>query len=54
MGQNTAPDPPRTPRPVVRWGCTAHRTPAGQDCQWCAEQGELFPRTDATRRRSTR
>jgi len=41
---------PRPRRPVhrraapVRWGCTEHRTPPGQDCTWCGEQGALFTR----------
>ena len=46
----------RQQRVVVRWGCDLHRTPAGQDCQWCLQQGELFPRDHAAthRRRRTR
>lgn len=28
--------------PVV-WGCSTHRTPAGEACQGCLAQGELFP-----------
>ena len=38
-------------RVVVRWGCELHRTPAGQDCHWCTQQGELFPRDQATTHR---
>ena len=35
-------------RPVaVRWGCVEHRTPAGQVCDWCTAQGELFARAEA-------
>ena len=35
-------------RPVaVRWGCAEHRTPAGQPCDWCTAQGELFARAEA-------
>jgi hypothetical protein len=30
-------------------GCPAHGTPAGQRCEQCARQGELFSRTDAAR-----
>ena len=43
-------------RPVaVRWGCTEHRTPAGQVCDWCTQQGELFARAEARSvRRRTR
>jgi hypothetical protein len=26
----------------VVWGCSIHRTPAGQECQGCADQGELL------------
>lgn len=32
---------------AVRWGCTEHHTPAGQPCQWCPDQGELFTRAEA-------
>lgn len=46
---NTRPEIPR-PREAVRWGCAEHRTPAGQPCQHCADQGELFARADARRR----
>lgn len=43
------------PRAAVVWGCTEHRTPAGQVCHWCDEQDELFTRTDAApnRKRTT-
>jgi RNase P subunit RPR2 len=34
---------------VVVWGCKEHQTPAGQECQGCADQGELFSRADAAR-----
>lgn len=48
---------PRPREPVV-WGCAQHRTPAGQACPGCADQGELFTRADAGtttyRPRSTR
>jgi hypothetical protein len=27
---------------VVVWGCSIHRTPRGQECTGCADQGELF------------
>ncbi len=54
--QHAQASPPAVPRPraAIRWGCNEHRTPAGQPCEHCAEQGELFPRTDAgtTRRRN--
>lgn len=44
---------PKPQKPVyrrgqaVRWGCAEHRTPAGEPCGWCAQQGELFGRTEA-------
>ncbi len=31
---------------AVLWGCKEHQTPAGQECQGCADQGELFTRAD--------
>lgn len=34
---------------VVVWGCDIHSTPAGQNCQGCADQGELFSPTDVPR-----
>ncbi|MCA1681575.1 MAG: hypothetical protein LC700_00045 [Actinobacteria bacterium] len=37
-------------RVVVWWG-ELHRTPAGQECHWCTQQGELFPRDQATTHR---
>lgn len=33
-------------RRVVVWGCNENQTPAGQECQGCADQGELFTRAD--------
>lgn len=27
---------------VVVWGCHIHRTPRGEECQGCADQGELI------------
>jgi hypothetical protein len=30
-----------TRRSVV-WGCAIHRIPAGEECQGCADQGELL------------
>lgn len=44
-------------REEIRWGCAEHRTPAGQACRGCADQGELFTRADSgasTYRRRTR
>jgi len=29
---------------VVVWGCKEHQMPAGEECQGCADQGELFTR----------
>jgi hypothetical protein len=34
-------------RRVVVWGCKEHQTPPGDECQGCADQGELFTRADA-------
>ncbi len=36
-------------RRIVVWGCTEHQTPVGQDCQGCADQGQLFSRADAAK-----
>jgi hypothetical protein len=48
---STAPSDPTTGthpnRRVVVWGCKEHQTPPGQECQGCADQGELFTRADA-------
>lgn len=52
MGQRPKPRvKQQTPRQraVVVWGCKDHQTPAGQECQGCADQGELFTRADAVR-----
>jgi len=57
---NTQPsDPSSDPNPnrqvaqrqgrVVVWGCKEHQTPAGEECQGCADQGELFTRAEATK-----
>lgn len=35
-------------RRVVVWGCDIHQTPAGETCQGCYDQGELFSRADAS------
>jgi hypothetical protein len=51
MSKRTRRRPQRTALPV-RWGCVQHQTPAGRDCRWCATQGVLFARTDATRRKT--
>jgi hypothetical protein len=32
-------------REPVMWGCHVHRTPRGIECWYCADQGELFPRS---------
>lgn len=37
--------------PVVRWGCTEHKTLPGQDCTWCTKQGQLFSRAESGTRR---
>lgn len=42
-------------RRVVVWGCKEHQTPAGEECQGCIDQGELFTLADtakSVRRRS--
>jgi hypothetical protein len=31
----------------VVWGCKEHQTQAGEECQGCLDQGELFTRADA-------
>lgn len=56
MGQRDGRSRQWRQRVVVRWGCDLHQTPAGQDCQWCIQQGELFLRAEAAthRRRRTR
>jgi hypothetical protein len=42
-------------RRVVVWGCDIHRTPAGTECQGCADQGELLTRSEiCSDRRNTR
>lgn len=33
-------------REPVWWGCAKHRTPPGQECRRCADQGELFSRAE--------
>jgi YspA, cpYpsA-related SLOG family len=33
-------------RRLVGWGCDTHRTPRGQQCQGCADQGELLSRAN--------
>jgi len=41
-------------RRIVIWGCAIHRTPPGEACRGCADQTELFTRTEVantTRRR---
>jgi hypothetical protein len=48
MSEQQRPVVPQQREPV-RWGCHEHRTPAGQDCEHCAQQGELFARADAGR-----
>lgn len=34
---------------VVVWGCKEHQTPAGEECQGCADQGELFTHAEAAK-----
>lgn len=41
-------------RRVVVWGCKDHGTPAGETCQGCLDQGQLFGRVDVPRRRTWR
>ena len=31
---------------IVVWGCNEHRTPRGEVCQWCLDQGDLFGHAD--------
>jgi hypothetical protein len=49
-------EPQRQYHRVVVWGCAIHRTPRGQECQGCADQGELLTWGDIHRatRRTTR
>ncbi len=45
----------RQHRRVVMWGCDIHRTPAGTECQGCADQDELLTWDDIRgERRDTR
>lgn len=39
-------DAPRRRAPVW-WVCAEHRTPPGQECRHCADQGELFTRAES-------
>lgn len=41
-------------RRVVTWGCRVHQTPAGQECQGCADQGELLSWDDIREARRQR
>jgi hypothetical protein len=41
-------------RRIVIWGCGTHRTPAGETCQGCLDQGDLFDRTDVPAQRTFR
>lgn len=41
-------------RTVVVWGCAIHLTKAGEACQHCADQAELFPRSEVPHRRRRR
>jgi hypothetical protein len=41
----------RPHRRSVVWGCSVHRTPAGTECQGCADQGELITWDDIRRSR---
>jgi hypothetical protein len=52
--QRTARDRPPQQRRVVIWGCRIHRTPAGQECQGCADQGELLTWEDLYSERRAR
>jgi hypothetical protein len=36
----------RRQRTAIFWGCDIHRTPAGENCQGCADQSDLFGRND--------
>lgn len=44
----------RRQRTAVVWGCETHRTPAGESCQGCLDQGELFDRTEIPAQRTWR
>jgi hypothetical protein len=41
-------------RTAVVWGCGVHRTPRGETCQGCRDQGELFSRTGVPQQRTWR
>jgi hypothetical protein len=41
-------------RAVVVWGCGTHRTPRGEVCRGCIDQGDLFGRSDVPQQRSWR
>ncbi|MGH3963015.1 MAG: hypothetical protein ACRDRY_07160 [Pseudonocardiaceae bacterium] len=44
----------RAQRRVVVWGCAIHGTPAGTECQGCADQHELFTWADIRETKRTR
>lgn len=46
---NSPPHHHRSQRRVVVWGCKEHQTAAGQECQGCADQGELFTHAEAAK-----
>ncbi len=41
-------------RTAVVWGCATHRTPRGETCQGCLDQGDLFHRADVPAQRTFR
>jgi hypothetical protein len=41
-------------RTAVVWGCEIHRTPAGENCRGCADQGDLFSRNEVPQQRTWR
>ena len=51
MGEETE---RRRQRRIVIWGCDTHRTPAGETCQGCLDQGDLFDRADVPAQRTWR
>jgi hypothetical protein len=52
MGEHEHYQARRAQRRGVVWGCKEHGTPAGEECQGCRNQGELFGRTDVPKQRT--
>jgi hypothetical protein len=48
---STHPREQRAQSRSVVWGCSIHRTPAGQECPGCADQAELITWDDIRKSR---